>query len=173
MHLKLGTEYELAQRLDEAHSQFVLAAQARPKNVESQFKVADILARQRRFAESKAAFRHVLTLNPDHVHALNNLAWLMASFPENRDLEAPDAVQLAQRAVELTDHQEISFLDTLANAYAADGRLDEAIRTARSARDLARQRGDEELAAQLDESLSRYLRGQRSSRTGPAPNGDH
>jgi hypothetical protein len=173
MHLKLGTEYELAQRLDEAHSQFVLAAQARPKNVESQFKVADILARQRRFAESKAAFRHVLTLNPDHVHALNNLAWLMASFPENRDLEAPDAVQLAQRAVELTDHQEISFLDTLANAYAADGRLDEAIRTARSARDLARQRGDEELAAQLDESLSRYLGGQRSSRTGPAPNGDH
>jgi Tfp pilus assembly protein PilF len=173
MHLKLGTEFELSQQLEEAHSQFILAAQARPKSVDAQFKVADILAQLRRFTESKAAFRHVLTLDPDDVHALNNLAWLLASFPQNRAEDAAQALRLAQRAVELTNHQEISFLDTLASAYAANGQLDEAIRVARSARDLARQRGDDRTAAQLDAAHMSYLRGEDAARSHPASTGNH
>ena len=58
---------------------------------------------------------------------MNNLAWLLATCP-NPDLrDGQRAMQLAQRACELTEWKEHNLLDTLAAAYAQLGEFDRAI----------------------------------------------
>ena len=69
----------------------------------------------------------VLRLNPDHLQALNNLAWILATNVDSDHQAKQNAVRLAQRAVQLTSEQETSFLDTLAVALSAAGRSEDAI----------------------------------------------
>lgn len=58
---------------------------------------------------------------------LNNLAWLLATYPD-RDLRDPErAIQYARLAVSLRDPVDWSYVDTLAAAYAAAGDFDNAV----------------------------------------------
>jgi hypothetical protein len=51
--------------------------------------------------------------------------------------DGPEAVRLAERASELTGHQNVWFLHTLAAAYAEDGKFTNAVTTVEQARRLA------------------------------------
>ena len=84
-----------------------------------------------------AAFREALRVRPDWPTALGALAWLHATSgdPEVRDPGA--ALDLAARAAELSERQDVAVLDALAAAYAADERFEEAVRTAEAAEALA------------------------------------
>ena len=69
--------------------------------------------------------------------ALNDLAWLLATWPDEAVRDGPRAVRLAERAAALTGRKKPMTLDTLATAYAEVGRFDEAVRTAEQAVRLA------------------------------------
>jgi len=69
--------------------------------------------------------------------ALNDLAWLLAAWPDEAVRDGPRAVRLAERAAELTGRKKPMILDTLAAAYAEVGRFDEAVRLAEQAIRLA------------------------------------
>ena len=71
------------------------------------------------------------------VEALNNLAWLLAAHPSDALRNGAEAVRLAERACELSEHREPVMLGTLAAAYAEAGRFGDAVKTAEKARDLA------------------------------------
>jgi tetratricopeptide (TPR) repeat protein len=73
-------------------------------------------------ALAEARYRAVLKLQPDHLGALNNLAWLLAE--QNKT----GGVALAERAQALQP-ESAQVLDTLAHALAAEGQLDRAIET--------------------------------------------
>ena len=60
-------------------------------------------------------------------------AWLLATSPESSSSSGAEAVQLAQRAVELSDGDEPTYLDTLAAACARVGRFADAVKTAEKA----------------------------------------
>jgi len=78
-------------------------------------------------------FRRAAALKPDWVVASISAAWLLATTAD-RDVRAPfEAAQLAERAAQLTGRGDPRVLDTLAVAYAASGRFDEAVRVAREA----------------------------------------
>ncbi len=101
-----------------------------------------------------------LKLEPDSPDVLNNLAWIKAN-PENQDFYDPArAVQLAERACELTGRSNAALLDTLAAAYAEDGRIIQAIRTAEDALKLARLAGQQKLAAQIQDRINFYKQNQ-------------
>ena len=76
----------------------------------------------------------------DDAHApimlLNNDAWTIATskHPSQHDLEL--ALQLAERAVESTRHEDANLLDTLAEVYFQLGRSEEAVSTIDEAIDL-------------------------------------
>ena len=64
---------------------------------------------------------------------MNALAWILATHREDKFRNPDEAIQLAQRACELTNYQDPGSADILAAAYAAAGRFDDAVATAEKA----------------------------------------
>ena len=129
-------------------------------------------------AVPKESYRVMAFLSPkqatrqDNSHdavALNNLAWLLATR-EPADGGDPDqAVRLAKRACELTDGKSPSYLDTLAAAYAAAGRFDEAVATAEKARAAALAGGQTASAKRIEARLELYRLGRAYREPAPPP----
>lgn len=93
-------------------------------------------------------------------YSLNEEAWLLAASAEASPEQVRSATSLAERAVALTQREDAAVLDTLGVAYAAAGRFTDAVATARSAADRARQGGQEDLARAVEDRIERYAAGQ-------------
>jgi serine/threonine protein kinase len=77
---------------------------------------------ERAYRQAVAHYRAALKLDRNHVGTLNNLAWLLATCPDERFRDPTEAVELAQRAAQPT--QQAGYLwNTLGVAQyrAADG----------------------------------------------------
>jgi tetratricopeptide (TPR) repeat protein len=112
-----------------------------------------------RTADSARHWREAVRIRPDFRTALNNLAWLLATA-RDPSLREPDlAVTLAERAVRLTPVPEAAVLDTLAAAYAADGRFDDAVATAERALVWTEAEGELALAEGIRKRLGLYRAG--------------
>lgn len=77
-----------------------------------------------------------------NVIALNNLAWVLATSPDNQIRDGSLAVELARRACELTHYETPIPMSTLAAAYAEAGHFEDAVSTAQDACTLAGQLGE-------------------------------
>jgi tetratricopeptide (TPR) repeat protein len=75
-----------------------------------------------RYPEAIALLRKVVTLNPRHVPALNNLAVLVAETPDQRE----EALTLVDQAIELRG-QQTTLLDTKGTILVFGGKSSEAI----------------------------------------------
>jgi Flp pilus assembly protein TadD len=102
-----------------------------------------------------------IQLNPDNAEVLNNMAWILVTAGDVSSENITKAIELAQHACELTMYKEPDPLDTLAVAYAAAGRFDEAITTARKAVDAAKAESKEDLAGEIQNRIKLYQAGQR------------
>lgn len=100
-------------------------------------------------------WRESARLDPGYLTVANNLAWLLATSPELDVRRPAEAVGYAERARSLAG-EDPSVLDTLAAAYAAAQRFDEASSTAQRAAELAEASGDDALAAGIRERLALY-----------------
>jgi tetratricopeptide (TPR) repeat protein len=106
------------------------------------------------------SFTKAVELKPDSTNALNNLAWTLAASGEVSAENANKAIELAQRTCELTEYKRPEFLDTLAVAYAAAGRFDDAVSTAEQAVNLAKASRQEKLSSEIQMRLELYKAGQ-------------
>ncbi len=97
-----------------------------------------------------------LKLNPDDPLVLNNLAYIFSTEKTSKFYNPSQAIKLAEKACELTQNKSPTLLDTLAIAYAAEGRLDEAIKTAQEALSLASSANQEQLANEIQSRLEIY-----------------
>ncbi len=105
--------------------------------------------------EQKAAltdYEAAVQLEPDDTSVLNNLAWLLATSPEEELRDGRRAIKLATKAGELTHHQQAHILSTIAAAYAETGDF----ATARQWSEKAVEQGDESLKEQLRKELASY-----------------
>jgi len=103
-------------------------------------------------------YQAAIKLNPDWAIALNDLAWLQATAPDEHVRNGPEAVRLAERACALSQQKEARYLGTLDAAYAEAGRFDEAIAMVGKACALAQTNGQPELVQAADERLACYKR---------------
>ena len=87
---------------------------------------------------------------------LNNQAWQLATGNDPAARNGARAVQLAQRACELTGNREAVLVGTLAAAWAEAGRFDEAVAAAEKACALAAETGDENLLKRNQALLELY-----------------
>ena len=92
--------------------------------------VAGVWAGQGKWRYAIPAYRAALALEPESPGFLNNLAWLLATCPEPGLRDGAEAVQLANRACDLTQSRRAVMVGTLAAAYAEAGRFDQAVATA-------------------------------------------
>jgi tetratricopeptide (TPR) repeat protein len=114
-----------------------------------------------RRAEAEQAlghFREAARLRPDWYLPLGSAARILATHPDRALHDPGEAVALARKALALTHDRDPWALDTLAIAYAADGRFPEAVRTATVALELASTTGATGLAEDIRSRLERYRR---------------
>jgi tetratricopeptide (TPR) repeat protein len=119
--------------------------------------LARVLARLGNDREAAVAYREALAADSRSVPALANLAWLLATSPDDAVRDGKEAVQLARRACRIArdNHQ---LLDTLAAAHAECGDFDQAVSTVQQAIRLARREGNEDAVRRYSERLELYHR---------------
>jgi tetratricopeptide (TPR) repeat protein len=121
--------------------------------------LGNVELREGRIPAAVAHYRAAVRIGPADPHPYNNLAWLLATTPDPALRDGGEAVRLAEAACASAGHDDAGFLDTLAAAYAEDGRFDDAVRTAERASRLASAAGNTALAAVIDERAALFRRG--------------
>jgi protein O-mannosyl-transferase len=154
----LGTAQQALGRIPEAADAYKRAVDYGPNEPDYRLDLANALARQGRISEALRQYRAALAQRPDWPRCMNYLAFLIATHPELDGRDTKEAVRLATRACELTNYQQASLLDTLAIAYAADGRYDDAVRTGQKALELAESSGEVDIAKTIRYHLT-FLKG--------------
>jgi Flp pilus assembly protein TadD len=99
-------------------------------------------------------FETVSQLAPNLPKPLSDIAWILATHPDEAIRDPLRAVSVGRRAVELAEGKDASMLDTLAAAYAAAGDFEEARKTARAAIGATRASGLSSIA--IEERLAGY-----------------
>jgi tetratricopeptide (TPR) repeat protein len=137
-HLNLALALQRQGKADEAMAELQKLLQANPSFAKAHNDLATLLSQQGKTASAIAQYREALRLDPDFADAANDLAWLRATCPDPAWRDGPEAVRLAERAVQLSGKTvDAALLDTLAAALAEAGRFDEAVQTAGRAQELA------------------------------------
>jgi len=132
-HHRLGDVFQSQGKLDESITHYTKAVQLNPNSAVTYYYLARALDSKDRTQEAITHFREALRIKPDWEKPMNSLAWILATHSQDRFRNSAEAIQLAQRACELTDYQDPGLVDTLAAAYAAAGRFDDAVATAEMA----------------------------------------
>lgn len=101
----------------------------------------------------------LLNIQPDNVKVLNSAGWVRAASHDENIRDPQKAIHFAQRACELTEYKDPQVLDTLGAAYAAAGNFEKAIETALKAIELARSKGNDDLADKIQTRLDLYRQG--------------
>jgi tetratricopeptide (TPR) repeat protein len=91
---------------------------------------------------------------------MNSLAWLLATHKEEGIRNGDEAVALAEELIRRGGDKSPIILDTLAAAYAEQGRYEDAVRTAQNALNLAQDSEQPELSAEIEKHLSYYEKSQ-------------
>jgi tetratricopeptide (TPR) repeat protein len=159
-HTNLAAAFSRAGRLDEAICYWQKAVKLKPDSIQAHLGLAETFYRKGKLAPAIKQWGEVLKLRPGYAKIQNDLAWVLAT-QENAELRnPPEAVRLARSACELTKFNQPGYLDTLAAAYAADGRFDKAVETAKNAIAMASSAGQNTLAGNIQNRLLLYHNGQ-------------
>jgi tetratricopeptide (TPR) repeat protein len=110
-------------------------------------------------AEAIQHYQKALELVPGSIPTLTNLAWMLATSQDASVRNGAKAVELAREADRMVGGTNTLVLRTLAAAYAENGEFANAIKTARSAIQLARMHGEDSLTTDLDQQIALYQLG--------------
>ena len=156
-HNNLGVAVLRKGKADKAIAHFEKALQANPYYAEAHYNLGNTFYYFRgEIPQALAHWRRVLRVKPNHLAALNQTAWVLATSPEAAVRNGAEAVELAERAGGLSGGREPVILNTQAAAYAEVGRFPEAAETSRRALALATQLNEQPLAEALKVRIALY-----------------
>jgi tetratricopeptide (TPR) repeat protein len=138
----------------------------RPEVEQAHAQLRQILLSVAKEPDGLQRLRDVAANAPDSPRMLDELAWLLATYPDSKSRDGTEAVHLAERACALTERRIPALIDTLAAAYAEAGDFTRAISTAEEALNRARSSGDSD-AVKLSENILASLRDNRPYRQEP------
>lgn len=101
-----------------------------------------------------ADLEKALSIDPENAGVLNNLAWLLATSPDDTLRDGKRAIGLASKACELSEWKEAHIISTLAAAHAETGDFDQACSFSEKA--VAAGSESEEIKLQLEKELDQY-----------------
>jgi tetratricopeptide (TPR) repeat protein len=146
-------------QVDRAIDLYRHCLQIRPNYFNALGGLAEALARKGKIEEAVMYYTKALLLKPDLVFCANNLAMILATHKDPKFHNPKEAIRLAEHACELTDYKMPTVLDTLAAAYAADGRFSEAVEIAEKAFQLADSTGKKDMAEKIHQHLMLFKAG--------------
>jgi tetratricopeptide (TPR) repeat protein len=157
-HNALANALYRGRRLDEAMVEYRAALQSDSSLVMAHCSLARALIETNRPIEAVDEYRAALSVDAESVPCLINFAWLLGAHRNPAIRRPTEAIQLAERAVALTDRSDADALDVLAAAYAGDGRFDAAVAAAMEALRVTDRTPNARLADDIRERLTLYRR---------------
>jgi tetratricopeptide (TPR) repeat protein len=145
------------------------AIQLDPRLTEAHHNLGLALLAKNDYEAAIAAFRAAMARNPEHAGAHNNLAWILATCPEPRWRDGPQAVREAEEAMRLVHREDPEMLDTLAAAHAAAGQFETAVATVDRALAQPVPAGRPDLPGKLRDRQALYRSGQPYRMPAPTP----
>jgi protein O-mannosyl-transferase len=158
-HNNLGSVFLQQGRLDEAIAHYQKALAINPGTADVHDHLGNALLQQGRLVEALAQFELALAFRPDVAEVQNRLAWLLATSPQASLRNGHRALELAQRANQLSGGADPVILCTLGAACAEAGRFSEAVAAAQLALRLAEAQSNQALAEDLRFELKLYQAG--------------
>jgi tetratricopeptide (TPR) repeat protein len=158
-HRNCGHALERLGRMREAIGQYEQALLINPNYLEAHNDLGSALLQVGEVRKSISQYEAALQIDPESASTKNNLAWVLAIYPPAEGGNPARAVALAEQACEASGNRSSARLDTLAAAYAAVGRFNDAIATAQKAAELARSARQPEIAGEIESRLSLYRDG--------------
>jgi tetratricopeptide (TPR) repeat protein len=155
-HNALANLQYRSRRVDDAISEYRTALKNDHTLVTAHCSLARALVERDRPIEAIDEYRAALSVDAESVPCLVNFAWLLSAHRNPTVRRPAEAIELAERAVVLTDRANADALDVLAAAYACDGRFDAAVATAIEALGIADRTSTTRLAGDIRERLSLY-----------------
>ena len=150
--LMLGMYYSMASKVKEALIEFDLILAKNKGNTAALYWRADTRLNIGDHQGARKDYERVLEANPKHEATLNNLAWLLATSPEDVLRDGKRAIELALQASESSQYKKPHILSTLAAAYAETGAYDKAVEWSNKAVELGR----DDIQGQLEAELKSY-----------------
>jgi tetratricopeptide (TPR) repeat protein len=164
-HNNLGRLLLARGNVSEAIAQFRIVLLSRPDDPDALYNLGRALVAERHEVEAVQVWRRAIAARPDGLAVLVDAAWLLAT--NAAVLNADVAVTYAEKANQLSGGGNPAVLDVLATAYAAQGRMDMAARTAQRAFQRALAMKNDKLAGEIRQRLDTY-----QGAAGPAESSD-
>ncbi|MFQ5411885.1 MAG: tetratricopeptide repeat protein, partial [Phycisphaerae bacterium] len=158
-HYNLGLVLQRHGNLAESIEHYQQAVRIRPDYAAAHNRLAAALIESGHIGDAFSHYREAVRLKPDWPAPMNDLAWILATHPDPEVRQPDEAIRLAEYAAELTRHRNMNVLDTLAAAFAAAGRYDQAVSTAGRALAVATNAASGPIVNQIEKRLDLYRRG--------------
>jgi Tfp pilus assembly protein PilF len=153
----LGEVYVALELPDDAVRAWRAALAVRPGEEQLRYRLARLYERQDNRRAALHLYQELVADGVTYPPLLNNYAWLLATAREDDLRDGNKAISLAQQACEAAEWTELSFIDTLSAAYAADGQFSNALAVLNDHADLATEKGMQALWA---ERRKQYVAGE-------------
>lgn len=158
VHGQLGMLHLAAKQPRAAIKEFTRAIELEPGQFASWRGRSDAEISIGEHVKALADLEKALELQPDDDGVLNNLAWLLATSPEESLRNGKRAIELAMKACEKTEWKEAHVISTLAAGYAETGDFETAKKYSRQAVELGSDVDD--VKSQLMKELKSYEDGE-------------
>ena len=158
--VRLGVAHHDAGAHDRADQHFRMARKIQPTTVGPEIELGRWYESRGQFEQARQQFARAIEKSPRSLPAINNLAWLLATCPDETLRDGEQAVRLATLAAKMTGGKHAGVLDTLAASLAEAGRFDEAVRMADRAIELSRAASRFNLAGEIERRRDKFALGE-------------
>lgn len=141
--------------------QYLRALEIEPDSVPARYNLGNALLITGDPRGAIIQWRQCLEAQPNYTGALTGLAWVLATCADDAVRNGAEAVQLAQRANQLSGGTDPIVLHTLGAALAESGNFVEAAQAARRAAQIAAAQGNTPFAQSLEREAAAYDAGTR------------
>jgi tetratricopeptide (TPR) repeat protein len=128
LYHRRGYAYAVEKQWDKAGSNYIEAIQLNPTNAISYEGLAYTYFQRRDPINAVKNYDMALQLNPSQPAFLNSLAWFLSVYPDASIRNGQKAVNLAEKACELSHWEKWYCIGTLAAAYAETGDFTNAVK---------------------------------------------
>ena len=159
IHSSLGVFFLEMGRVNESLAHLQTALEIEPKFADAHYNLGNTYLQMGQAKEALLHYKRAFEIDPNDTQALNNMAWILATWPDALTRDGAKAVESAERADSLTRAESPVASATLAAAYAEAGRFAEAVKTGQRALRLATAEGNTERADSIRAQIEVYQAG--------------